>query len=72
MSTKEAVLAWAARMAAAENLDVERLDLVIQSDGHVYALPKGDHDRGAVKWWPLPYLGPEGEAALAAGKLFDW
>lgn len=71
MTTKEAVLAWAARMAVSEDLDVDHLDLVIQSDGHVYALPKGDHDQGAVEWWPLPYLGAEGEAALAAGELFE-
>jgi hypothetical protein len=71
VTIREAVLAWAARMAAAENLDVDRMDLVIQSDGHVYALPKGDHDKGAVKWWPLPYLGPEGEAAFKAGHLWQ-
>lgn len=63
MKIKEAVFAWAKRMARLEELDIDRLDFVIQSDGHVYALPKDDHDRGAVAWWPLPYLGPEGEAA---------
>lgn len=71
MKTKEAVLAWASRMARSEEIDVEAVDLMIQSDGFVYAMPKGDHDKGALGWWPLPYLGPEGEAAIARGDLFE-
>lgn len=69
MTTREAVLAWAARMASANQIDPDDVDLVIQSDGFVYALPKGDHDRDALGWWPLPYLGPDGEAAFARGDL---
>lgn len=65
---KEAVLAWAKRMAEYE--EVEYDELIIQSDGCVYAMSK-NRDAGAVKWWPLPYLGVNGEAAFAAGKLTD-
>lgn len=62
---KAAILAWARRMA--DHDKVQYVDLVIQSDGYVYAMP-ADHDRGAVAWWPLPYLGPGGEEALASGE----
>lgn len=68
MTIKEAVLAWARRMA--EHEKVQYADLVIQNDGYVYAMPS-NHDDGAVAWWPLPYLGPDGEAALASGDLTD-
>ncbi len=71
MTIKESILAWASRMLLAEDLNPDSLDLVIQRDGFVYAMPKGDHDQGAVKWWLLPYLGPEGEASLASGELYD-
>lgn len=63
---KAAILAWAKRMADHE--EVSYGTLVIQSDGYVYAMP-ADRDRDAVAWWPLPYLGPDGEEALAAGEL---
>lgn len=69
MSTREAILAWAKRMAEVEEIGpVDRF--VIQSDGCVYALDEGNVG-DALGWWPIPYLGPEGEAELASGALYD-
>jgi hypothetical protein len=68
MTLKESILTWARRQAEHDN--VEYVDLLIQSDGFVYAMPE-NRDAGAVAWWPLPYLGHEGEAAFAAGELTD-
>lgn len=67
MTTKEAVFAWAMRISAERDICVPH-HFVIKPDGRVYAMPE---DGGWLAWWPLPYLGPEGEAALAAGELFD-
>lgn len=67
MTTKEALIAWARRMAAHEGVE-NVAEFVIQSDGFVYAMRAKDDD-GPLAWWPLPYLGPEGEADLEAGAL---
>lgn len=68
MTIKEAILAWAHRTARHDNIAYDHL--VILSDGFIYAMP-ADQSSGAVAWWPLPYLGPEGEQAFASGELTD-
>ena len=67
MTTKDAVFAWAARMAEAACIEPDHF--IIQPDGLVYAMPK-NRDDDAIAWWPLPYLGPDGEAEFTAGLLF--
>ena len=68
MTTREAVFAWAGRMAA--DVNIEPHHFIIQSDGNVYAMPE-NRDSGALGWWPLPYLGPAGESEFAEGLLFE-
>lgn len=69
MTTKEAILARARRMAVHDGIEGP-LVFTIQDDGNVYALPvRNGTERDAVAWWPLPYLGREEEAALADGAL---
>lgn len=66
MRTREAIFAWAERMAANDPDICVPHHFIIQSDGFVYAMPEmGD----ALAWWPLPYIGPDGEADFAAGRL---
>jgi hypothetical protein len=68
VTTKEAIFTWARRMAADGGLEPHHF--IIQSDGFVYAMPE-KHGGDALSWWPLPYLGPDGEEELAAGRLCE-
>ena len=68
MNIKEAIFAWAARVATEGGIEPHHF--VILRDGFVYAMPERP-DGDALSWWPLPYLGPEGEDELAAGHLCE-
>jgi hypothetical protein len=64
---KDSIRAWARRTAAHAGV-VDCAELLIQADGFVYAMSSSGE---ALAWWPLPYLGPDGEEALEAGELED-